>query len=78
MIQEDFNFFKKNRDKIIKGHVGEFVVIKDGKVQNYFKSENDAMTDMKNKGFKLGTYIIQKCISAEEGRVVYYTRRVAF
>lgn len=78
MVQENFNFFKKNRDKIIKNHIDEYVVIKNEEVQGYFKSENDAMIAMKNKGFELGSYIIQKCVSAKDGLVVYYTQRVAF
>lgn len=78
MVQENFNFFKKNRDKIIENHLGEFVVIKNKEVQDYFKSENEAMIAMKNKGFEPGTYIIQKCVSAKDAMIMYYTQRVAF
>ncbi len=78
MLNKEFKYFKNNRGEIIKDHLNEFVAIKDCEVKGYFKMEKDAMVAMKNKGYELGSFIIQKCVSEEEGRVMFYTRRVAF
>lgn len=77
-IQSNFNYFKANRDAIIKDHLNQFVVIKDESVIGYYTSEQEALKIMASKGFPLGSFNIQKCITAEEGRALYYTRRVAF
>lgn len=78
MIIKDFNYFKENRDEIIKEHKGEFVVIKNAEVLGYYKTEENALKDMIEKEHELGSFIIQKCVTAEEDKVMYYTRRVAF
>jgi hypothetical protein len=76
MITNDFQYFKENRDQIIKDHLEEFVVIKDGKIIDYYKTEKEALQVMVEKKIELGSFIVQKCVTAEEGKVMFYTRRV--
>ncbi|MGP1440687.1 MAG: hypothetical protein ACTTJ3_08120 [Treponema sp.] len=78
MIRDDFNYFKANRDSIISGHLNEYVVIKNCKVLGYFPTEDSAIDEMKRTKNELGSFILQKCVSAKDDKVVFYTRRVAF
>jgi hypothetical protein len=36
-MKENYKFYDLNRDAINAGHIGEYVLIRDGKVVGYFK-----------------------------------------
>jgi hypothetical protein len=55
----EFAFYEAHQSKIVRGHLGEFVVIKDRAVLGYYKVEEDAFDSMVGK--KLGTFMVKKC-----------------
>ena len=75
-INEDYQWFKENRDLIIQGHEGSSVVIKNKHVIAYFDNDQDALNSMLNE--QSGSYIIQKCIPQEDSDMFYYTGRYSF
>jgi hypothetical protein len=76
MTNKDYEFFQKNREKIIAGHENSYVVIKEAAVQGYYPTENEAFVAM--KGSVLGTFIIQKCLPQKDDVIEFYSRRVVF
>ena len=76
MIEIDFQYYTTHQEEIIKGHIGEFVVVKDATVQGYYKDEAQAFKAM--RGSELGTFIVKKCQKPGDDVVTYYNNRVAF
>ena len=76
MIQNDFLFYKANQDKIIQGHLDEFVVIKNQQVRGYYKSEEDAFDSMIDE--ELGTFMVKRCQKPGADVVEYFNNSVAF
>jgi len=76
MVSDDFTFYDKNQEKIVSGHINEFVVIKDCKVCGYYKSEIEAFKSM--VGNELGTFIIKYCQKPGTDVVEYFNNAVAF
>lgn len=77
-IKEDYQWFKDNRDQIIANHIGERVVIKDKNIVGYFPDDKQSLDAMNEKGFPMGTYIVQRCLSEDSDTEYYYTGRYAF
>lgn len=75
-ILEDFEWFDKNREKIIEGHLNESVVIKDKKVLSYYPDDSSALNAM--RGQEKGSFIIQRCIPVADDVQYYYTGRYSF
>jgi hypothetical protein len=76
MIGEDFTFYEAHQNEIVKGHLNEFVVIKDQKVRGYYRAEEDAFDSM--IGEKLGTFMVKKCQLPGTDVVNYFNNTVAF
>ena len=76
MIHDEFVFYKDNQDKIIQGHLEEFVVIKNKQVLGYFKSENDAFDSMINE--ELGTFMVKRCQEPGTDMIEYFNNAVSF
>jgi hypothetical protein len=62
MVHDEFTFYDANQEKIIQGHVDEFVVVKDRHVCGYYKSEEDAFDSM--IGNELGTFLVKRLRSS--------------
>ncbi|MDR2467393.1 MAG: hypothetical protein LBD22_00330, partial [Spirochaetaceae bacterium] len=56
MIENDFKYYTENQEEIIKGHLGEYVAIKDAAVVDYYQTELAAFEAMKDA--ELGTFIV--------------------
>jgi hypothetical protein len=54
-------YFEAYHDQIVKGHLGEYVVIKGQEVMGYYKDIADGFGDMRDRGHKIGTYITCPC-----------------
>ena len=78
MINDDFNFFKEQRENLVKEHYNEYVAIKNKKIEGFFPSETEALTQLLSNGYALGSFLVQKCVSQAESMVSYCTMRVAF
>ena len=74
--KESYDWFLKNQDSIVSGHIGQSVVIKDNCVVSYYNSDREALDAMKSE--PKGSYIIQKCLTNEQNNLIYYTGRFAF
>lgn len=73
-----YQWYQEHRAEIIKGHENEQVLLKDNEVIGYYTTEEAALVDVAKRGFQLGDFLIQKCISEEEDRMVYYNKAVCF
>lgn len=74
--KEDYIWFKDNRSKIIKNHIGESVVIQNKNIMGYYPNDRLALESMEGK--ELGTFIIQRCLPKEQNDMFYYTGRYSF
>jgi hypothetical protein len=73
-----YKWFDKNRGGIIKGHEGEYVLLKSNAVISYFQDDNAALEYAQKSGFPMGSFLIQECISKEEECMYYYNEAVSF
>jgi hypothetical protein len=76
MVRDNFDYYTANQDEIVKGRLGEFVVIKDSAVVGYYGTEGDALKAM--KGNELETFIIQKCQVPGTDVITFHNNQVAF
>ena len=76
MIQDDFEYYTTHQEEIVKGHLGEFIVIKNSTVIGYYKDELKAFEAMKDS--ELGTFIVKKCQEPGTDVVTYFNNRVSF
>jgi hypothetical protein len=76
MLENEFAFYEANQNEIVKGHLEEFVVIKNQKVLGYYKVEEDAFDAM--IGEKLGTFMVKKCQLPGTDVINYFNNTVAF
>lgn len=72
---EDFAWFDKNRESIIKDHLGQSVVIKDKAIVGYYPNDRKALEAMKD--CQPGSFIVQRCLSRSNTDMFYYTGRYA-
>ncbi len=77
-LDDLYKWFDMNRDEIIKGHKGEYVLLKDNGIISYFKDDNKALEYAKKTGFSMGEFLIQECISKDEESMYYYNEAVSF
>jgi hypothetical protein len=78
MIMDDFYYYKAHQEDIIEGHIGEFVVIKDCRIEGYYKDDLSAFADMKKKRIQPGRFMLKKCKFPGTDTIKYYTNRVRF
>jgi hypothetical protein len=76
MIAEDFDYYDECQAEIVKGHIGEFVVVKDRRVVGYYKTEEDAFEAMKQ--YKLGTFMVKVCQEVGDDVAYFYNSLVEF
>lgn len=76
-LKKEFEFFKKNQDKLVAEHSGKFVVISGETVVGAYDSELEAYHGAQ-KERALGTFIIQHCVPGTEEYTKTFHSRVAF
>jgi len=76
MVKEEFIFFENNQDKIVDGHIDEFVTIKDQKVCGYFMNEEEAFDSM--IGNELGSFMVKRCQKPGTDVAKYFNNSVMF
>lgn len=67
MLHDEFLYFIRNQDELVKRYPGQFIVIKDQKVVSQHASRLEAYVEAQ-KAYPLGTFLIQKC---EPGQSAY-------
>jgi len=65
-------WFDENRKTIITGHLNECVLLKDKSVIGYYPDTETALSAAQEKGFNLGEFLIQDCITDEEELMLFY------
>lgn len=76
-LQSLYDWFDINRDSLIKNHENERILIFDNKNLGYFSNELSAVNYAKQKGLKLGSFLVQRCISAEKEEQMFYNVNLA-
>jgi hypothetical protein len=77
-LDDLYKWFDDNRDKIMKGHEGQYVLLKENTVISYFQDNNKALEYARESGFVMGEFLIQECISKDEECMYYYNEAVSF
>jgi len=73
-----YKWFDENRDRIIKSHLNECVLLKDNAVIGYYPNTEAALSAAKKNGFIMGEFLIQDCITNEEETMIYNNQAVCF
>lgn len=74
-LQEDFEYYLKNQEDLVKKYEGKYLVIKDKKVIDAYDTELAAY-ESATKQFKAGTFLIQPCMPGEESHTQTFYSRV--
>lgn len=73
-----YQWFNANRSGIIKGHEGEQVLLKENTVIGYYLDIEKALLGAAEKGFTVGEFLVQRCITEEADTMMYYNQAVIF
>ena len=73
-----YKWFDENRDTIIANHLNECVLLKNNTVVGYYPNTETALSAAQKKGFVMGEFLIQDCITNEEETIIYNNQAVCF
>lgn len=77
ITDKNYIYFKDNFKEITVKHLNEFVAIYNCEVQGYYDTMDGAIAAMKERGFEIGSFIVQKCTeSIDNTFAVYYSTYV--
>ena len=76
-LQKEFEYFLAHQQELARQYTGKILVIKDQTVIGVFDSELEAIQET-SKTHELGTFLVQRCDSTEEGHTQTFHSRVAF
>ncbi len=77
MLEQEFEYYKKNQEKLVKKYNGKYIAIVGKKVIGVFDNELEAYTHAKEQ-HPVGTFLIQYCSPGKENYTQTYYSRVAF
>jgi exopolysaccharide biosynthesis predicted pyruvyltransferase EpsI len=77
-LDDLYKWFDENREKIIKGHEGDRVLLKDNAVISYFKDDDKALEYAQKSGLAMVEFLSQECISKDDESMYYYNEAVSF
>ena len=72
-LDKEYQFFKDTKKKLLEKYENKFVVIKDQKILLSCDTLDEGIERAKEKGHKLGTFLVQK-VSREDEVIHYYSR----
>jgi hypothetical protein len=75
MLEKEFKYFEKNKQKFIAEHPNEYVVIAGEKVFGFFKNEETAIKEAL-KHYKAGEFLCQKCSESSDQIMRFHSRVV--
>lgn len=64
MLEKEFEYYLKNKGKLVKEYEGKYIVIKGEEVVGVYDSELEAYQTSKDK-YSLGTFLIQPCTKGD-------------
>ncbi|MDR1459342.1 MAG: hypothetical protein LBI60_03935 [Bacteroidales bacterium] len=76
-IDNEYQWFVKNHDRLAKEYKGKWLIIKDETVTDSFEDETEAV-HYAAKNYEAGTYIIQLCASKLEDLTQHFHSRAKF
>ncbi len=76
-LETEFKYFLDHQDELVLKYEGKFLVIRENEVVGAFDSQANAYNDAIGK-FKLGTFLIQRCIPGEAAYRQTFHSRVIF
>lgn len=76
-LDKEYQYFRVNRNELLKQYKDKFIVIKDQKVVGSYSTEQEAYEDSVQK-FELGTFLLQKCVVEDEEQKAVFHSRVLF
>lgn len=77
MLKEEFEYFLKHQNQLVKKHLGKYVVIKNQEILGAYDSKEIALTETL-KEHVAGTFLIQHCLPGEEVYTQKFYSRVVF
>ena len=78
-LQNEFSYYLEHQQELAKEYEGQYLIICDRKVVGWYKDMDEALDDaLRNKGYKLGEFLLQKCSSDPESTVHTFRSRVKF
>jgi hypothetical protein len=75
MLEQEFKYYLKNQDELLKKFNGRFIVIKGDKVLGDYSSEIEALSETR-KSHEVGTFLIQQCTPGNNAYTETYHSRV--
>ena len=71
-LDDLYKWFDENRVSIITNHLNECVLLKDKSVIGYYPKTDAALSAAEKRGFIIGEFLIQDCITVEEELMLYF------
>ena len=68
-----YNWFDIERDELIKGHEGQWVLVADNSALGYFNDQSEATLSAEQRGLKVGEFLAQYCIPREQEYNMFYS-----
>jgi len=76
-LKEEFDYYLKYQDELVKQYNGKIIVIKNGEVLGSYKNNMEAIQATK-KEHELGTFLVQKCSPGPDDYTMTFHSRVSF
>lgn len=73
MLDTEYKFYKSHQKEFLKQYKGKALVIVGEKIVGIYEDESKAYQDSVSK-YKLGTFLIQKCLPEEETIQTFHSR----
>jgi len=77
MLDKEYKYYLKHQRELLKKYKNKFIVIKNSKVIGSYLSEKEAYEDTIKK-HKIGTFLIQQCLSLKKSPPKAFYSRVIF
>lgn len=73
MLNKEYKYYQKHQETFLKQYKGKVLVIKEENIVGIFDDEVTAYKDSVAK-YKLGTFLIQKCVPEKETIQTFHSR----
>ena len=73
MLNKEYKYYTDNKKKLLRRYKGKVLVLVGEKISGVYNNEAEAYTSA-IKEYKLGTFLVQKCIPDEEAIQTFHSR----
>ncbi len=74
MLEKEYEYFEKNKDRLISEHQDEYVVIVGEEIIGFYVTQEEAITEAQ-KQYTPGEFLVQKC-SPESDQIMRFHSRI--